>query len=78
MNRVRALAVSVLFFFLAALCLSATGQEEKVSAVKIGGVYPLTGPYAPMGIGDKQAIELAVEQINAQGGVKSMGGPGSR
>ncbi len=77
MNRARTLALSVLFFSLVGLCLFAGGQEEKAAAtatVKIGGVYPLTGPYAPMGIGDKQAIELAVEEINAQGGIKSMGG----
>lgn len=42
--------------------------------VKIGGVYPLTGPFAPFGEADKNAILLAVEQINAQGGIKSLGG----
>ncbi|GAI10808.1 unnamed protein product, partial [marine sediment metagenome] len=49
-------------------------KGEEVSVVKIGGVYPLTGPFAPMGIGDKQAILLAVEEINANGGIKSLGG----
>lgn len=42
--------------------------------VVIGGIYPLSGPFAPMGIGDKQAIELAVEEINTNGGIKSLGG----
>ncbi|MDH5363867.1 MAG: hypothetical protein OEW82_01680, partial [Dehalococcoidia bacterium] len=37
----------------------------EVEVVKIGGVYPLTGPFAPFGIGDKQAIDLALEKINA-------------
>jgi len=49
-------------------------EGEEVSIVKIGGIYPLTGPFAPMGIGDKQAILLAVEEINANGGIKSLGG----
>jgi len=49
-------------------------KGEEVSVLKIGGVYPLTGPFAPMGIGDKQAILLAVDEINANGGVKSLGG----
>ena len=49
-------------------------EGKEISVVKIGGVYPLTGPFAPMGIGDKQAILLAVEEINANGGIKSLGG----
>ncbi|MBN1838391.1 MAG: ABC transporter substrate-binding protein [Spirochaetales bacterium] len=58
----------------------ATGQQEPgptaetVEVVKVGGVYPMTGPFAPFGIGDKQAIELAVEEINENGGIKSLGG----
>lgn len=42
--------------------------------VKIGGIYPLTGAYAALGEGDKKAIDLAVEEINAAGGIKSLGG----
>lgn len=49
-------------------------QAEEVKVVKIGGIYPLSGPYAPMGIGDKQAISLAFDEINANGGIKSLGG----
>lgn len=49
-------------------------KGEEVSVVKIGGVYPLSGPFAPMGIGDKQAILLAVDEINANGGIKALGG----
>jgi len=45
-----------------------------VEVVKIGGIYPLSGSNAPMGIGDKQAILLAVDEINANGGIKSLGG----
>lgn len=42
--------------------------------IKIGGLYPLTGAYAAFGEGDKRAIDLALEEINAAGGVKSLGG----
>lgn len=45
-----------------------------VEVVKIGGVYPLSGPFSPMGEVDRNAIMLAVDQINAQGGVHSLGG----
>lgn len=49
-------------------------KKEAIETIKIGGVYPLTGPFAPMGIGDKQAILMAVNEINAQGGIKSLKG----
>src|SRR3546814_9982055 len=42
--------------------------------VKIGVVYPLTGPYAVAGEDCKRGMELASEQINAAGGIKSMHG----
>ncbi|MCD6238435.1 MAG: ABC transporter substrate-binding protein [Thermotogae bacterium] len=64
----------IVSLFLLFLFISFCGYGEKVKVVKIGGVYPLTGPFAPMGIGDKQAILLAVEEINAKGGIKSLGG----
>lgn len=50
------------------------GYAGDAQVVKIGVVYPLSGPFASFGISDKQAIELAVEDINAQGGVHSLGG----
>ncbi len=72
--------VMVMLSVMLAVGLALTGcvpEEEapvEVEVVKIGGVYPLTGPFAPFGIGDKQAIDLAVEKINAEGGVHSLGG----
>ncbi len=42
--------------------------------VKIGNVEPLSGPSASVGIQGKQAREMAVEEINAAGGIKSLGG----
>jgi ABC-type branched-subunit amino acid transport system substrate-binding protein len=37
--------------------------------VKIGLNYPETGPYAKQGLDQKRAAELAVEEINASGGI---------
>jgi ABC-type branched-subunit amino acid transport system substrate-binding protein len=37
--------------------------------VKIGLNYPETGPYAKQGLDQKRAAELAVEEINAAGGI---------
>ncbi len=44
------------------------------SPVRIGGLYPLTGDLAKLGEENKQALQLAVDEINAAGGIKSMGG----
>ena len=42
--------------------------------IKIGNVEPLSGPSASVGVQGKQAREMAVEEINAAGGIKSLGG----
>lgn len=42
--------------------------------VKIGNIIPLSGPSASVGIQGKNAREMAVQQINAAGGIKSLGG----
>lgn len=42
--------------------------------VKLGAVFPLTGPWAENGNNSLHGIQLAVEDVNAQGGIKSMGG----
>jgi len=54
-----------------AACGSADGGTGSSSSgpVKIGVVVPLTGPFAPLGIGDKAAIEQEVKTINDAGGV---------
>ena len=55
---------------LTAACGSAAKSSSTSSGpVKIGMVAPLTGPFAPLGIGDKAAVEQEVAQINAHGGV---------
>ena len=52
-----------------AACGSADGATEGSGPIKIGVVVPLTGPYSPLGTGDKAAIEQEVEAINDAGGV---------
>ena len=43
-------------------------------SVRLGAVYPLTGRFAVAGQDCKNGAQLAVDQINAAGGIKSMGG----
>jgi len=50
------------------------GQAFAQKTIKIGNVEPLSGPSASVGIQGKQAREMAVEEINAAGGIKSQGG----
>ncbi len=44
------------------------------TTVKIGNIEPMSGPSATLGKQGKAAREMAVEEINAAGGVKSLGG----
>jgi branched-chain amino acid transport system substrate-binding protein len=47
---------------------------EKVEKVKIGGLLTLSGVMAVSGQNFRDAMEFAKDEINAQGGIKSMGG----
>ena len=42
--------------------------------IKIGSVQPATGPLAVIGVGQRRGNQLAVNYINAMGGIKSMDG----
>ena len=47
-----------------------TGCAKKdADSIKIGGIFPLSGPVAVYGIEAKNGIELAIEEINAAGGI---------
>ena len=64
----------VLVGLLATAMFAATPALSADKEVKIGVVLPLTGSSAEMGKLSKNGIELAINTINAQGGVKSLGG----
>lgn len=49
-------------------------EEAPPLVVKFGAIHPLTGGLARDGAFLKQGIDLAVDEINAAGGIKSMGG----
>jgi neutral amino acid transport system substrate-binding protein len=60
--------VTVCFF---SLCLAGCKPEEKLPPIVIGAVVPSTGNLASYGPVLSQAAQLAVEQVNAAGGVLS-------
>jgi branched-chain amino acid transport system substrate-binding protein len=62
------IAVPVVAF---SLLIGASAYAENI---KIGSIIPLSGPSASVGLQAKQAREMAVEEINAAGGIKSLGG----
>ena len=50
------------------------GAASAQTTVPIGAVLPLTGGMAPFGQASLRGIELAVEEINAAGGIESLNG----
>lgn len=61
---------------LAAALLGSVAGNVAIAAddVKIGILLPLSGPVAPIGQNNRRGHALAVEEINAAGGIKSLGG----
>ncbi len=57
-----------------ALMLGIPGIGSAAQTVKIGNIIPLSGPSAPVGVQGKNAREMAVQEINDAGGIKSLGG----
>lgn len=49
-------------------------RAQTPSAIKIGILQPVTGAYAMDAAFGRLGAELAIERINAQGGIKSLGG----
>jgi len=50
------------------------GDALAAVTVRIGAVLPLTGPLAMAGQRVKNVISFAVDEVNAQGGIKALGG----
>ena len=65
---------------IASLALTACGGSSSTSGassggtIKVGTVHPLTGTNAGDGQQMENGVKLAIEAINAAGGIKSMGG----
>lgn len=70
MNRSTCYAVLALAG-LASIAMSPAAQAEKLAGrtVKIGCLAPVTGKGAEWGVAGKASMEIAVEEINAKGGV---------
>ena len=60
----------VMVMSLFAGCNNSNGGDEGAARIKIGAIGPLTGGAAIYGNAVKNAMELAVEEVNAEGGVQ--------
>jgi len=49
------------------LVVSATSGFAADKVIKIGGLFPISGPGSYFGVQDKQGVELAIEQLNKTG-----------
>jgi branched-chain amino acid transport system substrate-binding protein len=57
-------------FVFVSMCFAGGNQEDSSSeSIKIGFIGPLTGDYANYGTLCKQAVEMAIDEINANGGI---------
>jgi branched-chain amino acid transport system substrate-binding protein len=64
-QRFAVLCFAVVAIFGVSVSTNAANAQDKV--IKIGGLFPTSGPGAYFGAQDKQGIELALEQINSKG-----------
>jgi branched-chain amino acid transport system substrate-binding protein len=71
-KRIGPLGISraIIGILLAALSLGAAAQET----VKLGLIVPLSGPWARQGAVMRVGAEMAIDHINAAGGIASLGG----
>ncbi|MBN8929654.1 MAG: ABC transporter substrate-binding protein [Rhodospirillales bacterium] len=58
----------------AAMIAPRRARAQAPQEVKIGMLMPLSGPWARQGILEQMGARMAVDDVNAAGGIKSMGG----
>lgn len=69
MKHVRKTALALLVALLLSMLLSGCGVQTAAGIIKIGSVHPLTGSMAYEGQAIVNAQRIAVDRINAQGGI---------
>ena len=68
MSKFKALfAIALLFLFVA------TPVRAAQDTIRIGAAFALSGSIAVYGEGFRKCVDLAVDEINAKGGIKEIG-----
>ena len=57
------------FLVLAFVLVTAPSSILAAEPYKIGVIFEVTGPYAPLGAPAQEGVKLAVEMINQKGGI---------
>ena len=73
LNR-RSAVIAASAVVLAAICSTPVAVQAQQKNVKIAVIVPLSGPWARQGTLVKYGAETAVNEINAAGGIKALGG----
>ena len=66
--------VVFLVFALLTIGVPNPGPVKAAEEIKVGVIFPLTGPVASIGVASQRGVTMAVDRINSEGGIKSMGG----
>jgi len=74
MNRTIVMVVAALFVCMSAQVWSPPGARAEPKPVKLALIAPLSGAWARQGYLEKLGAQMAVDEINAAGGIKSLGG----
>jgi branched-chain amino acid transport system substrate-binding protein len=67
-NGMKRLLLAVFIIYCAGSMVFAAGGKD-ANTIVIGGIFPLSGPEAVYGVEARNGIELAIEEINAAGGI---------
>ncbi len=62
----RAIIIASIILICAGMSLVAFAAEP----IKIGAIFSITGPNAPLGVPERDTLEMVVEQVNKGGGIK--------
>lgn len=70
MNAKRFVLVACIFAALSALCAVSCCSAPAKSPILIGAIFSTTGDNAPLGVPEKETVQMLANQINAAGGIK--------
>ncbi|RKZ22128.1 hypothetical protein DRQ18_03210, partial [bacterium] len=65
--KIKALSFGILAVFIATTLIVFPSCKKQEKVIKIGAILPLTGRTAFLGEGERNALLLAVEEINKEG-----------
>ena len=60
--------------FAGAVAFAGKARADNPSEVKIAMLVPLSGPWARSGLLEQMGARMAIDDVNASGGVKALGG----